>query len=186
MAITTTGSSQLGALLESNGPSTPRPTAAIAAEYTEFKDVMVEALPAQAPLPSGAPVDAAQAPLPSHISPFVPPPGSGPAASPVLVPVSGPSDLPSIILNQPTTPELGRRSEAAVRAALDAAGIDHSGFSFKYWEAVQWFPGAPWIHYGLDVTVSDGRTYSFGADVAERYPHITARNIQEYLSGQNS
>jgi hypothetical protein len=185
MAITTTGSSQLGALLESNGPSTPRPAAATAAEYTEFKEVMVEALPAQAPLPSGAPADAASAPLPSHISPFVPPPGPEPAASPVLVPVSGAAERPAGMVEQPTTPELGQRSEAAVRAALDAAGIDHSGLTFNYWEAWQWFPGGSYMYHGLNVSTGDGRTFTFGADLSERYPQITAQNIQEYLTAQD-
>lgn len=185
MSITTAGSSSLGALLESNGPSTQRPNSAAAAESVQFQEVMNGTLPAPPPLPGSASTAPAPAPLPSHLSPFVPPPDPAPAASSVPGPISGSPALPSNILEQPTAPDLGRRSEAAVRAALDAAGIDHSSFSFNYWEAPQWFPGGSYMHHGLNVSTGDGRTFTFGADLAERFPQVTAQNIQEYLTAQN-
>jgi hypothetical protein len=185
MAITTTGSSQLGALLESNGPSTPRPNSSATAKSVQFKEVMVETLPAAAPRPGPAPVDAALAALPSHVSPFVPPPDPELASGSDLVPISGAAERPAGMVEQPTTPELGQRSEAAVRAALDAAGIDHSGLTFDYWEAWQWFPGGSYMYHGLNVSTGDGRTFTFGADLSERYPQITAQNIQEYLTAQD-
>lgn len=90
------------------------------------------------------------------------------------------------MVEQPTTPDLGTRSEAAVRAALDAAGIDHSGLTFNYWEAWQWFPGGgSYMYHGLNVSTGDGRTFTFGADLSERYPQITAQNIRDYLTAQD-
>lgn len=71
-----------------------------------------------------------------------------------------------------------------MRAALDAAGVDHSGLSFNYWEAWQWFPGGSYMYHGLDVSTADGRSFTFGADLSERYPEITAMTLRDSLAAQ--
>ena len=81
----------------------------------------------------------------------------------------------------PTEPELGARAIQAVSTALVAAGMDPSQFSFRYWEAWQWFPDGGYMNHNLSISTADGRTMDFSAKLVEWIPHVTVEEIQQYL-----
>lgn len=173
MSVTTSGTSPLGALLESQAPaSRPAPQEA---QSIEFKQVMKSALPENVPLPP---------PLPRTSPPgagSAPPLPSEPPPSPVPEPKSEPAVFQPGILEVPSEPAQGERALAAVRQAMTAAGIPMDGLSFSYWEAWQWFPGGGYMNHYLTVTAPDGRSADFSAKLAERMPHVAADEIRQHL-----
>lgn len=173
MPITASASSPLGALIEGLGPGArPRertpPTA-------EFEQVMHQALPPPSPAPARL-----EAPHAAALEAM-----EAPDSPPVPVPILKSAGFQIGTQEVPTEPELGARAIEAVSGALVAAGMDPSQFSFRYWEAWQWFPDGGYMNHNLSISTADGRTMDFSAKLVEWIPHVTVDEIQQYLLNPN-
>lgn len=171
MAITPSGSSPLGSVLESQHPGTRAHGSIRSGHSIDFKQFVNEAgaqeQPVKAPTPDQAPRSSKVelSPIPGPIPDSVEGSGAPRTDTPIAT----------------TEPELQEKALSAVRNALEAAGIGTGQVELSYREELVWYPGGSWINHYVTATASDGRTMDFSAKLAERSPQVTATEIDSYL-----
>jgi hypothetical protein len=171
MAITPTGSSTLGSMLESQNPGARAHATVRSGQSFDFKQFVSEAVaPGESAAAATADVTLRSAkveliPIPGPVSDLAEGTGAPRTDTPIAT----------------TEPELQDKALSAVRSALEAAGIGNSQVQLSYREELVWYPGGSWINHYVTATASDGRTMDFSAKLAERSPHVTATEIDSYL-----
>ena len=174
MAVTPTSSSSLGSLIESQRPRMMGSERARQGQFADFQQVLGESTDDGRPT-SGATRRLAMedaSPVPEWTQTGTDPKMDS-GMEQAVEEVAMASSLPEETLEQ--------RSIAAVRAALEAAGLPASKVSLCYREYLVWYPGASWMNHEIRASLSDGRSVDFCAKLAERSPQVTAAEIDEYL-----
>ncbi|MBE7543146.1 MAG: hypothetical protein M9913_21585 [Bryobacteraceae bacterium] len=171
MAISPSGNSTLGSVLESQHPGARAQGSARSGNFPDFKQLVSEAGRRVETVASSAPDMAPQrpkvelSPIPGPVSDLAEGTGAPRTDTPIAT----------------TEPELQDKALSAVRNALAAAGIGPGQVELSYREELVWYPGGSWINHYVTATASDGRTMDFSAKLAERSPQVTATEIDSYL-----
>jgi hypothetical protein len=171
MAITPSGSSTLGSVLESQHPGARARGSVRSGHSLDFKQFVSEArTPAESTASmtsDGAPRSPKSAlrPIPGPVSDSMEGTGAPRTDTPIAT----------------TEPQLQEKALSAVRSALEAAGIGAGQVELSYREELVWYPGGSWINHYVTATASDGRSMDFSAKLAERSPQVTATEIDSYL-----